>query len=442
MAPCSELARSLSQDVAHHSKGIAGCVSKCKCVVILLNPSGEMVTMTYRTITLTVLTVLLMCSGQALGAAVTPEDRLAQVFEADAIDANWFAPTFLAQVPVSQVEVIVQQYRGTLGDYVCAEGKAPAYTLVFSRGTAPAQIVLDENARIASFWLGLPQTKVADLEEALAGFSELPGQVSVLVASDTGVMGAIAPEARLAVGSTFKLAILAALKDKINSGALAWDTVARLSEKHVSLPTGILQAWPIGTPLTIQTVASLMISMSDNTATDMLIDVVGRETIEAYTQVNRPFLSTREAFALKNPVNESLLDAYRQSDVQAKREMLPAIQAAPLPDASAFSGGPLALDVEWFFSVGELVNLMAHVQDLPLMSINPGVAYPADWQRIAFKGGSEPGVLNLTTWLVSQSGRFFAVSATWNNVEPLDESRFMSLYSSLIQALKQMDARP
>jgi len=84
--------------------------------------------------------------------------------------------------------------------------------------------------------------------------------------------------------------------------------------------------------------------------------------------------------------------------------------------------------------------LMAYVQDLPMMSINPGIASPASWQHIAYKGGSEPGVLNLTTWLVSSSGANYFVSATWNHDEVLDETKFFSLYSGLLRELEKIDA--
>jgi hypothetical protein len=102
-----------------------------------------------------------------------------------------------------------------------------------------------------------------------------------------------------------------------------------------------------------------------------------------------------------------------------------------------FAGGPVAIDVEWFFSTRELCDLMRRVQALPMMSLNPGLANPADWQRVAFKGGSEPGVLNLTTWLLGRDGRQFCVSATWNNPQArLDESQFFLLYTSLLGTLK------
>ncbi len=398
--------------------------------------------MANRVVTLLLLVFFVAGAAHASANAITPEERLAQIFTAGTINADWFAPAFLAQVPVGQMQAIVAQYTSLLGAYQEAEGSAPAFQLVFTQGTVATQIVLDNEGRVAGFWLGPPQPKVAGIEEALANFTALPGKVSVLVAADKGVLGAIEPNAPLAIGSAFKLAVLAALKDKVGAGALAWDKVVTLDTKHISLPSGILQSWPVGTPLTLQTVASLMISISDNTATDMLVDIVGREYVETYTERNRPFLTTREAFTLKNPANSTLLGAYRQGDTPKRREILQTLQAAPLPDASLFSGGPLALDIEWFFSVSELANLMTYVHDLPFMSINPGVASAANWQRVAFKGGSEPGVINLTTWLLGHSGKSYVVSATWNNAEPLDETRFIVLYGALLAVLQEMDKEP
>ena len=264
--------------------------------------------------------------------------------------------------------------------------------------------------------------------------------MSVLVVSQAGVLAALNPELPLAVGSAFKLAVLAALKDQIAAGALAWDDVATLEAGHISLPSGILQSWPAGSPLTLHTLASLMISVSDNTATDALIALLGRELVEKYTALNHPLLTTREAFALKNPANDDHLKAYRQGDTNQRRGVLKQLQSLPLPDAGIFIA-PQALDIEWFFSAQELVNLMAAVQDLSVFDINPGVASPADWQHIAFKGGSEPGAINLTTWLVGHSGMNYCVAATWNNDKALDEVQFVGLYSGILRQLAEMDAK-
>ncbi len=54
---------------------------------------------------------------------------------------------------------------------------------------------------------------------------------------------------------------------------------------------------------------------------------------------------------------------------------------------------------------------------------------------MAFKGGSEPGVLNLTTLVTARTGTSYCVSATWNRAAPLDEGGFETLYGSLPQGL-------
>ena len=77
---------------------------------------------------------------------------------------------------------------------------------------------------------------------------------------------------------------------------------------------------------------------------------------------------------------------------------------------------------------------MGQVAGLPQMSVNPGVANPAEWLHVAYKGGSEPGVLNLTSQVKAHDGTTYCVAATWNNAALLDEGRFEQLYSSLLHS--------
>lgn len=384
--------------------------------------------------------VLFAGVGAALAQSVTPEDMFERLFTSDSAAAEWFTEEFVAQLPPAAVDAIIGQYRAVLGAYTGAQGVAPNFRLSFEHGFVNAQLVLTAAGQIAGIWFGPPELKVSGLDEALAGFYELPGSVSLIVVSDTGVLAAIDPDTPLAVGSAFKLAIAAALKDEVAAGARSWDDVVVLEAGDVSLPTGILQEWPVGTPMTIQSLATLMISISDNTATDVLLRVVGRDTVERYAPRNAPFLSTREAFLLKAAGNEDALEAWRARDEAGRRALLDELARRPLPGFEAFGSEPTALDVEWYFTVGELVNLMAYVHELPFMSINPGVANPSQWRHVAYKGGSEPGVLNYTTMVVSESGTPYFLSATWNNPEQaLDEALFYTLYSGLLSALAQME---
>jgi beta-lactamase class A len=371
----------------------------------------------------------------AADTALTPQAALARLFTAAHVDTGWFGPSFLQQVSAAQVETIVTSLRAQLGAFQRVEPHGAKYSVVFAHGTDTASIALDQSGLITGLFFELPQLSASSLESAAAAFRDLPGRVSLLVEDAGATRAALAPDQALAVGSTFKLAVLNALKKKVDAGATSWQSIIRLQPRAKSLPSGVLQTWPDGAPLTVYSMAALMISQSDNTAADSLLLFAGRGDVEAFGYGNRPFLTTREAFILKDPRNASLLQRFRAGDEAQRRALLKEVDALELPDPDIFAGGQLATDIEWFFSARELCGLMSGVEALPFMSINPGVADASDWQRVAYKGGSEPGVLNLTTWLVAKNGKSYCVSATWNDVKPLDETKFFSLYKSLIATL-------
>ncbi len=100
--------------------------------------------------------------------------------------------------------------------------------------------------------------------------------------------------------------MLSTLVQEIKAGKRKWSDVVPL-EVH-SVPSGQMQDWPIGSPVTLHTLATMMISISDNTATDALIRVLGREAVAAEMVAsghaepsrNIPMLTTVEFFALKS----------------------------------------------------------------------------------------------------------------------------------------------
>ena len=360
-----------------------------------------------------------------------------RLFASDAAEEAWFTDAFLAQVPLERMDSIVAQIVGDFGAVVGVEGERPPFRLVFERGVATVQIALDESRRIAGLLITELAPIASDLESAASNLEPLPGTLSWLVTIDGQARAAMAPDEPLAVGSTFKLAVLAALLERIDSGELAWDDVVVVRESWRSLPTGTVHQWPVGSAVTLETLATLMISISDNTATDALIDIVGRERVEAFSPRNAPFLTTREAFVLKNPANAELLERFREADPDGRRRLLETeVPDLPMPGLDLFDADPVALDVEWFFSVRELCALMGDVAELPLMVVNPGVADPAAWDLVAFKGGAEPGVLNLTTWVRAVDGTIACVSVTQNRPDaPLEELRMVTLFRGLLQAL-------
>ncbi len=366
---------------------------------------------------------------------LTPQAALERLFTSGTIEQGWFSDAFLAGVPLTQIEALLAQVKQAGGALQQVAGASNSFTLRFAAAQTTAQITLDNAGRIIGLFIQPLIPRVDDLDAAIEQFAALTGDVSVLVREEGEELAAHNVDAALAIGSAFKLAILTALREQIDAGEHSWDEVVMLDPALKSLPGGMIQDWPDGSPLTIHTLATLMISISDNTATDILLHLVGREVVEEYAGDNRPLLSTKELFKLKATSNADLLETYLAGDEAAKRTVLETLADRPLPAPADMPSGP-TLAVEWFFTPGELCELMAGIQDLDLMTVSPGVANPTNWAHVAFKGGSEIGVLNLTHWLEAEDGTTYCVVVTQNrNDAAVDETLLANLTRTTIGLL-------
>jgi beta-lactamase class A len=366
---------------------------------------------------------------------MTPKEALRQLFTNGA-EALSYTDQFKAALSTTQLQSVLDQISGQLGSFKEVRGDSNPFTVVFSQGTATALVQLNDTGRMA----GLRFTQIApaagDLQDAVSKLNDLPGDVAYLVTRDGEPIAERRTDEALAVGSTFKLAVLAAVDDAISSGTLSWDQVVTVKDKWRSLPTGLIQDWPTGAHVTVETLATLMISQSDNTATDALIDLVGRRSVEEYAPSSVPFLTTREAFVLKDPDNANLKERYLNGSTSTRRRVLRELDGRQLPDASLFGGAPVSPEVEWFFSVEELCALIDRVSDIDLTTVNPGVANADEWQRISYKGGSEPGVLNMTTQLTAADGTTYCVSVTQNRDAAIDQNAFVIAYQGILGSLR------
>lgn len=348
-----------------------------------------------------------------------------------------YAAQFERAVPLAVMHQILDQFSAQLGPFKQVKGSTNPYTLVFDEGTVTAYISLDGSNQVA----GLQFTEVIrarlTLADAVKQIIDLDADTAILIRKNAETVVAHNADIPLAVGSAFKLGILAAVEDAVRENKLQWFQSVRLLSMWKSLPTGILQDWPTGSRLTIETLATLMISQSDNTATDALMSLVGRNSVGSYLSNSRPVLSTAEAFRLKNPANSDLLARYRTGSSAEKEKVLDQIKSRPLMEPGLLSGNPVAIDIEWFMTAHELASLIERLQALPLMTVNPGLATKERWHRVAYKGGSEPGVLNLTTYLEDEEHNRHTVVVTVNNAQsPLDEKFIMETYQAILNLLE------
>lgn len=366
---------------------------------------------------------------------MTPQAALTRLLSSPGVSPDWLAPSFTAQIPATRLEADIKQYEAALGPFVrvAGSGKSGVYLAVFEGGTLPALIALDERGRVIELLFRAPQPY--SIDGALQELRRLPGQVAFVVEQNGKEVAGEGQDRNLSVGSP-RLPILNALAADVARGRYHWNDVVRLQAQARSLPPGILQDWPAGSALTIETYASLMFSLGDNTAADALIHLVGREAIQPFAGANVPFLSTHDMFVLKGKQNAELLDRWREG-TSSQRTAIAQLDRMPLPAAADLDTTSTNLDVDWRYSNRQLCDLMSHVQSLPLTGIDPGVAAPADWDRVSYAGGSDWGAISMTTWLVAKDGKNFCVSATWNETDrAIDEDTFENAYLVLINSVR------
>ncbi len=350
----------------------------------------------------------------------------------------WFSASFLAQVSTAQIDAILAQLGTALGAYERVDGARGDYVARFAKGTDEVQVHLDAAGRIDGLFFKPPKPRAVSLDDALRSLRPASGTLSYVIVEGAAERAALEPAVPLAVGSAFKLAVLAAVRDEIARGRRHWSDIVPLDQRWKSLPSGVLRAWPNGTPITLATYAAEMISISDNTAADALVRLAGPAALARYAGPNAPFLTTRETFVLKSDPGAVARAAYLAAASPAARaEVLRRVDGMPLPPLSALDPKPI-LAIEWHYSVRELCGLMSRVADLPLMSINPGVADAGAFAQVAFKGGSDTGVINLTTQVTTKRGTRLCVSATLNDAaKAVDDSAFAAAYGSVLGALAE-----
>jgi hypothetical protein len=301
-----------------------------------------------------------------------------------------------------------------------------------------------------------PQAQGDSFGQVAGEIAALPGRTGFLVAELDGgairLLAAAEADRQFAVASTFKLYVLDELAAQVAAGERRWADVVPLS--HLSFSSAATANWPRGTPVTLQTLANWMISVSDNGAADTLIHLLGRERIEERMRAaghsdpsrNIPFLTTVEAFALKGnnfsdlrPLFIGADDAKQRRLIAGNRDRLVLEQV----DGVSFTAGPRFIDsLEWFASPRDIARLMIDLrardsgETMAAMAINNGVGPVAgsDWRYLGYKGGSENGVLSMS--LLGQrktDGKWLVVTASWNDADAnVDTGRFVALVTRLL----------
>jgi len=371
----------------------------------------------------------------------TLSSKLSSIFADKPIEASLFSSQFLGQVSITQIQKIVDDLKVSLGTLKSINVSNGSGTIDFEKGELPVSISLDQQGQISTLWFSAPHFKTVSLDETVKGLHEnAVGKTSLLVVVDNKPVIVENDKTPMAVGSTFKLLVLKAYEDAIKKGELKRETIVSLKEKNRSLPTGVLQNLPAGTPVNLELLAQLMIQISDNTATDSLIEVLKKPRIEALSPRNSPMLTTRELFQLIDSSNEQLRNKFKTGTKSARLEVLSELDKLPLPSVSSIGKSATWQDAEWYMSANEICPLLESVQNAPALnsSLNP-LFKNLNWQKIGFKGGSEYGVINFSVIGNTQKGHKVCAVFTANGNEPQPESKLAILFTSLLQAVDSIN---
>ena len=248
----------------------------------------------------------------------------------------------------------------------------------------------------------------------------------------------------LALGSVFKTWILGAVAKDIADGLLNRNDPVTLVAAQRAAGASINNE-PLGTVFTVQEMATLMMGVSDNTATDHLHELVGREAAGAMlsqygvADVDRllPFLNISEQFHVftrfdlgtaQSYVNGT--EAFQQSFLAS--DIIP--QGPSFPINFPFFHEQLLTSGTWIATAADICRTLAGLHTtadsnaaftLVDEAMGAGIAQPNIrnvWDRVWFKGGSLDSSATgrhvlAHAWLLENSGEFgpFVVVALVTN---------------------------
>ena len=293
-----------------------------------------------------------------------------------------------------------------------------------------------------------PVVKNDSLAKIDAELAALPGRVGYVLQSigedgKRSVVAGHATEEQFAIGSIFKLYILAELAAQIDAGQRKWSDTIPLTRRSFSSPA--TQSLSLGTPVTLEQLATWMISVSDNASSDELLFLLGRDRVEARVglvghsapEKMLPFLSTVEAFLLKSDYKGARAK-YEAANEEKQRALLKrkisGIGFEKINIANLIAK-PASIDtIEWFASPSDVVLLMDHLRTmqnptvLEIMAKGVAPATAKKWKYVGSKGGSELGVVAMSFLAQAPSGGWHIVTGSWNNnAQAVDENKFIGL---------------
>lgn len=306
-----------------------------------------------------------------------------------------------------------------------------------------------------------------DLNEAVAQFDTLSTSPALLVArigsnnQCTTVVESNSTSLH-ATGSQFKLWVMGAVASAVASNTITTAQLVPMVASKLAL-AGTINSEPVGTQFPVSDLATLMIGISDNTATDLLHGLVGRDLIDqvitdygvAQPLVLTPLLDISEQFSLYYSFPLATAQSYVNGTEVFQANFLQT-QIAPLLPVmgGAYANTSILTSGTWRATPMDICAAFAHLRRLPQGSdamdlvnraMGSETAQPDVrnyWDRVWYKGGSlssAAGYHVLThAWMLENTGQdpYVVVAMSNSDAGGIDEYRVQSITGRILELVR------
>lgn len=403
-----------------------------------------------------------------------------------------FDPTMQRALPLEKLKELFDPERASRGPLknlkrVSSETQRGFQVLqveaAFERGLPLVfTLSLRTDGRIAGlrYKSGAGAVDQAALQKAI---SEFPGKLSVtaFVAEKPDIQFRHQDQVPVSVASQFKILVLAKACEQLAEGS--WKESQRLPIQPAdrSFPSGVLHMLEPGLQPTIADLLGLMISISDNTATDTLIHALGRSAIEdrmeAWGFKAKPvLLTTAEMFGLTVgvggvPADPAQREAYLRTldrgklyqvagqalaALSADRDKAEQLVGDYYAKADYAAQSKLSHVLDWRMTTAELADFYRRVGtrtfgspetsafiEKYLKKGGPGMiaAMVQEDPRVQFavrKGGSDIGIVGDGGYITLKDGRHIVLAVTVNELPAeVDENAAIGKVAALSHLIVQ-----
>ncbi len=408
------------------------------------------------------------------GASITDQEITAN------FDASWLATNNIAQTRAF-IESVRSSYPNAIVTDVVGVTPVRLTVVIDSPGSPAPSGYLQHGARysgtqrIVLFGVGnyggsvqYPEDRTLTLAQAADKFTTLSTAPALLVGRIAANGQCTALAARNATtprstASIFKTWVVAGVGRAIADGSVASADGVPLVASELA-QGGVINSEPLGTVFSVRDLAILMLGISDNTATDLLHQLVGRELIAPIVQstvanpdLMLPLLGISEQFHLYRsfPLAESM--SYVNGTQAFKNQFLQE-RIVPLGpnNGGPYFHTPLLTSGSWRASPTDICQAFAWLRRLPQGSeaiLTVDAAFGAQaaqpdvrsrWDRVWYKGGSlasGAGFHVLThAWMLENAGEdpYVVIAMSNNDAGGINEFFVQSITGRMLELVSQM----